>query len=281
MKISVLGPEGTFADEAAKAYLKTQPYPDAIEFDYHDTFDQVYQAVTGNNIGLLPLENQLDGYVSATLQRLQTADVTEIGEIAIPVNFGLVANVATLVEIKRIYVQFKTEGQCQKILSQLPHVQIITTSSNMVSLEKFQAGEPGDAALIPQSKMEELYCELMMDNVADQSDNQTRFIIFKAQPANLDELAGAQLTTNHFKAPLFVTPATNDRPGTLYDILSFFAIANLNLVTIMSLPTKTQLGEYAFYIEVSGTRNQQPVLVNTLRKLTANYAVHLLGFYAD
>lgn len=159
-----------------KAYLTTQPDSDIV-FDYHPTFDQVYQAVSGDNIGLLPLENQLDGYVSATLQRLQSADVTEIGEITIPVNFGLVANVADLKQIKQIYVQFKTEGQCQKLLSSLPQAQIVTTSSNMVSLEKFQSGEPGSAAIIPQSQMAVLKQPLMLDKVADQDDNSTRFII--------------------------------------------------------------------------------------------------------
>lgn len=279
MKFSVLGPEGTFADAAAKDYLKTQPNANVL-FDYHPSFDQVYQAVSGDDIGLLPLENQLDGYVSATLQRLQTANVTEIGEITIPVNFGLVANVAELSQIKRIYVQFKTEGQCQKLLSSLPNVQIITTSSNMVSLEKFQSGELGDAAIIPQSQMTDLSLPLMRDNVADQDDNSTRFIIFKSQPANLEALSRQHLTTNHFNAPLFVTPSFNDQPGTLYDILGYFAEHQLNLVTLMSLPVKSQLGVYSFYLELSGTREQQEVLFTTLQKMAAKYHVHPLGYYA-
>lgn len=280
MKFSVLGPEGTFADAAAKAYLKTQP-DTHITFDYHPTFDQVYQAVNGNNIGLLPLENQLDGYVSATLQRLQTADVTEIGEITIPVNFGLVANVKRLNKIKQLYVQFKTEGQCQKLLAKIPDAHIVTTSSNMVSLNKFLAGQAGEAALIPQSQMANQSAELMINQVADQTDNRTRFIIFKAQSAKLPTLAKTTLKTNRFKAPLFVTPATNDKPGTLYDILGYFASVNLNLVTLMSLPTKNQLGEYAFYIEISGTRDQQEELFATLHQMAAKYRVHPLGFYAD
>lgn len=279
MKFSVLGPAGTFADAAAKAYLKTQPLSNVI-FDYHSSFDQVYQAVSGNNIGLLPLENQLDGYVSATLQRLQSADVTEIGEITIPVNFGLVANVTDLSKIKRIYVQFKTEGQCQKLLTSMPKVQIITTSSNMISLEKFQKGQSGDAAIIPQSQMADLSLPLMMDDVADQDDNSTRFIIFKSQPAKLEKISHEQLTADHFKAPLFITPAFNDRPGTLYDILGYFAKSQLNLVTLMSLPVKTQLGVYAFYLEISGTREQQAILFTTLQKIAAKYHVHSLGFYA-
>lgn len=279
MKFSVLGPAGTFADAAAKAYLATQP-DSHVTFDYHPTFDQVYQAVSGDNIGLLPLENQLDGYVSATLQRLQTADVTEIGEITIPVDFGLVANVDQLSKINRIYVQFKTEGQCQKLLSKLPSVQIITTSSNMVSLEKFRSGESGDAAIIPQSQLAEVSSALKLNNVADQLDNSTRFIIFKANPATAATLSKVALSTNQFKAPLFITPATNDRPGTLYEILGYFAKVGLNLVTLMSMPTKAKLGVYSFYIEVSGNRDQQEEIFATLKELASNYQVHLLGYYA-
>lgn len=106
-------------------------------------------------------------------------------------------------------------------------------------------------------------------------------MIFKNQPANLEQLANLQLTTNQFKAPFFVTPAMNDKPRTLYEILGHFARVNLNLITLMSLPTKSQLGEYSFYIEISGTRDQQEVIFTTLREMTAMYNIHLLGFYAD
>ncbi|GEO54511.1 prephenate dehydratase, partial [Lactiplantibacillus plantarum] len=120
----------------------------------------------------------------------------------------------------------------------------------------------------------------MKNHVADQDDNNTRFIIFKNQPANLNELSKQPLDTNHFKAPLFVTPSFNDQPGTLYKILGYFAKAKLNLITLMSLPTKTELGVYSFYIEVSGTRDQQEEIFATLKELASTYHVHLLGFYA-
>lgn len=279
MKFSVLGPAGTFADAAAKAYLKQHPIPD-IEIDYHATFDQVYQAVTPDGIGLLPLENQLDGFVLATLQRLQVADVTEIGEVTVPVNFGLAGKVDRLADIKRIFVQFKTEGQCQKLLNQLPDAQIITTSSNMVSVEKLQAGEPGDAAIIPQSQMAIQNFPFKLDDVADQNNNATRFIIFKKQPAALTLSAQpVEDDTVTFKYPLFITPPTEEA-GVLHQILSYLADTHLNLVTIMSLPTRQKIGIYSFYIEISGTFAQREILFNTLNRMNDAYTIHPLGFYA-
>lgn len=279
MKFSVLGPAGTFADAAAQKYLSLHPI-DNIELDYHDTFDQVYQAVTPDGLGLLPLENQLDGFVLATLQRLQVADITEIGEVTVPVNFGLAGKVNNLNDIKRIYVQFKTEGQCQKLLTQLPNAQIITTSSNMISVEKLRDGQQGDAAIMPQSQLEETDFPFKLANVADQTDNNTRFIIFKKQPAMLENpTQPAEDETASFKSALFITPPTEE-VGVLYQILSYFAKTHLNLVTIMSMPTRQKIGIYSFYIEISGTLKQKQILFETLQRMADVYTIHPLGIYA-
>lgn len=279
MKFSVLGPAGTFADAAAHAYLAAHPLNN-VTLDYHATFNQVYQAVEPDGIGLLPLENQLDGFVLATLQRLQVADVTEIGEMTVPVNFGLAARVAKLADIKRIFVQFKTEGQCQQLLSKLPNAQIITTSSNMISVEKLRDGKSGDAAIMPQSQLTSQHYPLIRDNVADQADNATRFIIFKKQPATLTMPAQpVDKLDTMFKFPLFVTPPT-EGAGVLYQILGYLAHAGLNLVTIMSLPTRQKIGIYSFYLEISGTFAQQHVLFETLNRMAEVYTLHPLGFYA-
>ncbi|MBT9672300.1 prephenate dehydratase [Secundilactobacillus kimchicus] len=276
MKFSVLGPAGTFADAAAHQYLSTTHQTATI--DYHATFEQVYQAVAPDGIGLLPIENQLDGFVMATLQRLQSEAVTIIGETTIPVNFGLAAQADSLSAIKRVYVQFKTEGQCQNLLSSLPNAEIITTSSNMVSVEKLQHGKPGDAAIIPQSQMALNAFPLMRDNVADQLDNFTRFTIFKKSPTTLAANTTFEAAVNRFKCPIFVTPPTDD-PGTLYEILGYPKRAQLNLATLMSLPTKQKMGIYSFYIEISGTTAQLDDLQATLTEMARVFTVQPLGVY--
>lgn len=278
MKLSVLGPAGTFTDAAAQVFIARHPELN-IAPDYHPTFDLVYNSVAPDGLGLLPLENQLDGFVLATLQRLQSADVTELGEVTVPVNFGLAARVDDMANIKRIFVQFKTEGQCQNLLANLPQAEIITTSSNMTSLEKLQAGDTGDAAIVPQSQMAALDFPLLQDNVADQDDNATRFIIFKKEPASLTAPDGTEAPTTAFKFPMFVTPPT-EQPGVLQEILTHLADAGLNLVTIMSLPTRQKIGIYSFYIEVSGTFAQKALLFETIGQMAAAYTVHPLGFYA-
>ena len=48
----------------------------------------------------------------------------------------------------------------------------------------------------------------------------------------------------------------------------------------MSMPTRRKIGIYSFYIEISGTFDQEAVLVETVKKMTAVYTIHSLGLYA-
>jgi len=44
--------------------------------------------------------------------------------------------------------------------------------------------------------------------------------------------------------------STEDKPGALYKVLRIFEENNLNLTKIESRPTKKQLGQYYFWIDV-------------------------------
>ena len=43
-----------------------------------------------------------------------------------------------------------------------------------------------------------------------------------------------------------------DRPGTLHMILGEFVYGGINLTKIQSRPTKRQLGDYMFFIDIEG-----------------------------
>ncbi|MGB9814213.1 MAG: ACT domain-containing protein [Thermovenabulum sp.] len=46
--------------------------------------------------------------------------------------------------------------------------------------------------------------------------------------------------------------AAENKPGSLYKILGFFARENLNLTKIESRPSRRAFGEYVFFLEVEG-----------------------------
>ena len=144
-KMAVLGPAGTFSESAARAYLKREGLD--LELSFYPTIDETADAVGAECCcGLLPLENTLDGYVQGTLDLLLEKDFTALGEIRVPVQFALVANVRRPEEIRTVYVQFKAQGQCRHALHQLAGAQVINTHSNTQSFELVQRGIPGEGA---------------------------------------------------------------------------------------------------------------------------------------
>lgn len=271
-KIAVLGPRGTFSDCASIEYLKS--IDAIIEKVYFNTIDETFHAVGKEaNMGIIPVENTLDGYVQRTLDLLLEMDVHIISEIDVPVQFSLIGNVQKLEEIEKLYVQFKTSGQCRNFIDLLSDVKLCITESNMESYNKISENIQGEAAIIPIHMLECADTPLKIGNVTDSKNNYTRFIIVEPTKDNSEVILKDKI-----KAALYIMPQ-EDRPGILYDILKEFYNNNINLVSIMSRPTKKNMGTYNFYIELSGNIDEKDTILKTIDEIKVNYDVKLLGIY--
>ena len=69
------------------------------------------------------------------------------GELYAPVQFARVGNVDSAKDIRRLYVQFKAKGQCQKAIESLGDVPLMLTESNMESYRRAEEGHEGEAAI--------------------------------------------------------------------------------------------------------------------------------------
>lgn len=271
-KMAVLGPAGTFSESAAKTYLKREQLD--LELAFYPTIDETAEAVgTECCCGLLPLENTLDGYVQGTLDLLLEKDFTACGEIRVPVQFALVANVSRPEEIQTIYVQFKAQGQCRHALHRFAGAELINTHSNTQSFDLVQRGIPGEAAVIPVHLLSQCTCPFQEKDITDAKANATRFLAVKPKgsPAQLEP-------GQTVKMPLYVMPSV-DHPGVLFEILSAFTISRINLVSIMSRPTKMKMGTYNFYLELSSKTEDAEKIAMTLTLINNVHRVKSLGLY--
>lgn len=284
MKVAVLGPKGTFCDKAFLEYSKTK---DDITAQYYSTIDDVFYSDC--EYGIVPIENTLDGYVQRTLDLLLDNDVCIMDENKIPVSFSLIANASKIEEINTLYVQFKANGQCRKFINTLNNVKICTTENNMESF--YNIGETyGAAAIVPKhiADMEIGKTDrLIVSNVTDTDYNHTRFIIFKKSKLNIDNIYDNSLKNNKIhknkikvKIPVYIMPET-DRPGILYELLKEFYDRQINLISIISKPTRQELGTYNFYIEIDGLVERLDVIIETLNKINENNGLKILGVYYE
>ena len=174
-------------------------------------------------------------------------------------------------ELTELYVQFVAHGQCSDFIDQLTGVKVHNTQSNIESLLLAQKSGKGAGAIIPQHALELVSNDfLIKKNVTNYENNQTRFLVLTKQ-------VQSRLQGESYKTTL-VVKNESDCPGVLGNIVNAFASEKVNLTSIMSRPTKSQLGKYHFFIDIDGHQLDDNVS-KSLKQIKAQYPVTVIGSY--
>jgi prephenate dehydratase len=270
--VAYFGPRGTFTEEA----LASQPdYASATRLPMVRISD-VFDAVTEGQakIGLVPIENAIDGTVNATLDGLVfDYDLKIQREVVMDIHLHLMAPPGTeLADIRRVDSFPVALAQCQRYLrAHLPGVEQGAANSTADAARNLgEHPEAGVAALAPRLAAELYGLKILVEDVEDHPDNQTRFVVLARE--------GIPAPTGHDRTSI-VCFQRADRPGSLHGILGQFSARNINLTKLESRPTKKALGEYCFVIDLEGHLADE-LVADTLRDLHAGLAgVKFLGSY--
>ena len=253
---SYLGPIGTFTE---LALAQVPEAAGAIWRAVSHVQDAIDDVLAGTSIGaVIPVENSIEGGVSATLDALAAdAKIRIVGEYLVPVTFDLVARPGTkLNEVHTVATHPVAYAQTRKwLLANLPgHAHLPATSTAAAAadlvLDLDGLGKPGnaDAAVSAPSIIRHYPVEVLATNIGEYEHAQTRFIQIALQgsPAgNLPAATGADKTSVIVELP-------EDRPGALLEMLEQFATRGVNLTRIESRPIGDRLGRYRFNIDAEG-----------------------------
>jgi prephenate dehydratase len=271
LSVAFLGPAGTFTEEA----LKTQP--DLLDGSVaKSTFSEVIDAVASGetDVGFLPIENSIEGTVSATLDSLVfEAELLIQREVVLDIHLNLAAPPGTqLSSIRRVLSFPHASAQCRGFLAdRLPGVELVATNSTAEAARIVgEERRPHMAALAPRLAAELYGLEVLEAAIEDHPDNQTRFVLVARE--------GVPGQSGHDKTSI-VCFQREDHPGTLHAILSEFSARSINLSKLESRPTKRGLGNYCFIIDMEGHIADE-VVADALRVLhTELAALKFLGSY--
>jgi len=239
-RIGFLGPEGSFSHEAVALLGSATPVACG-------SIGEVLRLVATGELdqGLVPLENAIEGTVSATIDGLVfDHDLVILEEVILPIRMHLLARPGTSHdEVTTVSSYTHALAQVRGYLSLMPHVTISeTTSTSQAAADVAASDEPW--AAVGSSLAAELFgLEILAANIADHPENATRFV-----RVGRDTVAAPTGTDR----TLIVCFQDADRPGSLYGILGRFAARDINLTKLESRPTKTGLGDYCFVIEFDG-----------------------------
>ncbi len=288
LSVGYLGPEGTFSHAAALAGAARQPgLAGAVLVPLPTIYDVVMAVANGElERAVVPIENSIEGSVSATLDTLaiDAVEVRIIGEHVHRIEQCLIAPVMVpLSDVRSVMSHPQASAQCAHFLhDHLPQAEIVTTSSTADAVRMVAERGAGWAALGPRLAAERYGCVLLAEGVEDRAGNETRFVwLAREDPAGSsvnrldhDPVAGAR-----FKTSLLFWGDGTGRPGWLVRCLSELSERGVNLTRIESRPRKQGLGEYMFFIDCEGTA-EAPVLAGGLAALAAHTEVlRVLGSY--
>lgn len=255
--LGYFGPAGTFTHQALRRLTdeEAMPFP---------TVPSVLEAVRAGEVtaGLVPIENSMEGGVTATLDNLASGRPLVITQEAIlPVAFVLAVRPGTaLADVRRILTHPHAHAQTRYwVAAHLPEATVTEGGSTAAAAE--EVADPDsrfDAAICAEVAAERYGLDRAARDIADNPDAVTRFVLVR-RPGATPEPTGADKTT-------LVAYMHADRSGALLEILEQFAMRGVNLTRIESRPTKKAYGEYCFSIDAEGHIGE-PRMRGTLKGL--------------
>ncbi len=270
--IGYLGPPGTFTEQA----VFSQPDLARMRHRPINSIVDVLQAVESGDVdlGLVAIENMIEGSVTATLDALAFGtDLFIQREVIINVNLNLLARPGvTIGNVERVRSHPVAHAQCRNYFAQnLPNARFEATNSTAEAARDLtDSGDLVTAAIAPLRAAEVYGLEVLENGLADRPDNQTRFVLVAA-----DRITPP---TGHDKTSLVVYQRS-DVPGSLIGILQEFAARAINLTSLQSRPTKSNLGQYCFLLDCEGHVADE-IVADALRNLSMKTArVKFLGSY--
>jgi prephenate dehydratase len=242
--VAYLGPAGTFTESAARLILGSQSSDDLVPCgDIAEVLRLVEDG--GAERGVVPIENTLEGSVAATLDALAFDTELLIGsELEVPISHVAAGPPGTGLEgITEVHSHPVALSSCRRWLSSAlaGAERIPATSTAKAAQTVAEAGGPRLAIVNPLAA-ERYGLEVVARDIADRAANTTRFVVVGR---TLPPPTGWDKTS-------VVVFIEENRPGALLQLLEIFAERDLNLTKIESRPTKAELGEYCFFLDVEG-----------------------------
>ena len=264
MKVGYLGPKGTFSYE-----ICNKVYGSEYEKVPFRTIKDIINNLANNTIeeGIVPIENSLQGCVTETIDTLiKSNNIYVCGENVLKISQNLMAKEKyKFNEIKQIYSHPQALAQCREYLQKnFKEAEIIEISSTALAAKEVSQKE-NVACICNLSCKDEYKLKVLDENIQDNNFNETKFWQLKNHNENKED--ADKMTLIFF---------TENKPGALYKALSIFEKYNLNLTKIESRPTKKQLGQYYFWIDVELNSNAE-IALKELTNVVVDFKI--LGKY--
>lgn len=264
-----LGPAGSFTHAGARTVPEADPQP------ARSARDIVAGVQDGTaELGLVPLENSVEGDVPGTLDELVfgSRGVFIRREVVVPVTFVLAGLPgATEAGLRTALSHPHGLAQCRRVVAELGLDLELSSSTSQACADVVGRGSPEVAAVCSEQAAQVHGLTVLRRAVEDVPGARTRLGLLGR---TLAAPTGQDVTL------AVLTPDSN-RTGVLAEALRCFADRGVALSRVSSRPLKAQLGTYCFVVAAQGHLADEVVADALAAVAGLDVAVKVLGSYAE
>ncbi len=265
--MAYLGPKGTYAEKAASALAKLANLEDP-EFVPCSGIRIVIEQVAKKlcDFAVVPIENSVEGGVTATLDGLWSNPSLSIQKaVVLPIQHSLVSS-GSIGQISEVLSHPQALAQCSSWLANnLPNALQLQTNSTAEAV-KMVIGSNFRAAIAPRASANISGIKELSFPINDVSGNRTRFVLLHIDKSTAKGNIGS-----------FAFSLNKNAPGALLEALACIANLGLNMTRIESRPSKRELGEYVFFVDIELSKNTHDA-DKLLTQLLSPLCAHLVNF---
>ncbi len=268
--LAVLGGKGAYSYLAAKQFFSHS----GNDYVACSSFEQVLQKVEKGSVdyGVIPIENTTSGGITEVYDLLLDSNLNIVGDQKYAVTHCLVAAPgAKLEDITQIVAHPEASRQCNKNLKELTSANLCLVQSTAHALELVVNQTQSNVAAVASEAAAQLFSlDVLKFNIANQSENITRFLVLSRNPVKVSSLAECKTS---------IALSTGQKAGSLAEVLGLFHQANIPLTRLESRPIPNKPWEQMFYIDLLGNINDKNV-EKTIQSLTKSCRfLRVLGSY--
>lgn len=245
MIVAFQGVKGAYSEDAVFSWYAEAETLECPEFV--DLFDAVRSGRA--DLGMLPVENSIEGSVTAANDLLFRSDLKVVGEVMVHIRHCLIGHPdAKLDDIRRVYSHPQALAQCRDLLSSHPEWQKVPAFDTAGSVRIIkERGLKEEAALASRRAASTYGMKVLLEDVQSVKDNITRFFVLSREASR----------ERGDKTALAFT--TKNRPGALFECLKAFAEHEVNITKLESRPWHGRTWEYVFYLDLDGDAREGKV----------------------
>lgn len=266
MKIAFQGEPGAYSEQALYNHFGPS---DTLPCE---TFELVFDAVENGqaDAGLIAIENSLAGSIHQNYDSLLRHHLWITGEYFLRVHHCLIGLPGVeKKDIQRVISHPQALGQCAGYIRAMPGVkaeQVFDTAGSVKMVR--DSGDRTTAAIASQRAAELYGMNIIEEGIEDDPENYTRFLAISLSPG--PSVADAKTS---------IVFSLKNQPGALFKAMSVFALRDIDLTKIESRPLIGKPWEYMFYIDFSGSTDDEHVKRALLHLEEYSLTLRVLGCY--